>query len=334
MLDPAPDALLDRLIDVALDAAGRAGALLLEGIDRVRASVGTKSTGTDMVTEMDHAAEASILATLAAARPDDAVLAEEGGTRPGTTGVRWIVDPLDGTTNYLYRHPRWAVSIAAEVAGRVVVAVVADPSAGEVFSAVQGRGAFCNGSAIRHSGATDVSRALVATGFSYDAALRATQGEVVARLLPRVRDIRRQGAAALDLCWLATGRVDAYYEGPLQQWDVAAGNLIAAEAGAFVATLDLLAPGSHSALAAAPGVAEAFVTLLAEVGGPVDLARALTLAGAVDDQEIRPGGAAANLVPDAHPAALAVEHGAGLYSFDRDLDRFSDVRWPEPGPTT
>ena len=229
---------LDALLALAVDVARRAGALLLEGADRVRTTVETKSTRTDMVTEMDRSSERLLAGALRAARPDDAILGEEGTTSAGTSGVRWVVDPLDGTTNYLYGIPAWAVSVAAEVDGTTVVGVVHDAVHDETFTAVRGAGAWCNGAPLRVEGAPDLATALVGTGFSYDAARRGEQAAVLARVLPAVRDVRRPGAAALDLCWVALGRLDAFYEQGLAPWDSAAGTLVAAEAGAVVDLLD------------------------------------------------------------------------------------------------
>ena len=253
---------LAALVDLATDAAQAAGALLRERIDWRRATVTTKTSGTDMVSEMDHAAEALIVERLLRARPHDGILAEEGHDRDGTSGVRWVIDPLDGTTNYLYGHPAYGVSIAAEVDGEVRAGVVADPSLDEVFTATQGGGAFLNGEPIQPTDKADLATALVGTGFSYVPANRAQQAAVLTHVLPAVRDIRRAGAASLDLCWVACGRLDAYYEVTLQPWDVAAGVLIAAEAGALVSGVDGGPPSHESVLAAAPGVAPALLSLL------------------------------------------------------------------------
>jgi myo-inositol-1(or 4)-monophosphatase len=249
---------MDDLLDLAVDVAARAGALLLEGLGGVRTTVDTKSTRTDMVTEMDHASERLIAAALRDARPDDGFLGEEGTSSAGTTGVRWVFDPLDGTTNYLYGIPAWCVSIAAEVDGSVAVGVVHDPVHAETFTAVRGSGAWCNGQRLRVGGAAELATALVSTGFAYDAAERGRQAALLARVLPAVRDVRRAGAAALDLAWTALGRVDAFYERGLMPWDWAAGALIAAEAGAVVETLD---DGTH--LAAPPQLYEPLLALLA-----------------------------------------------------------------------
>ena len=232
----APDAA--DLAALARGAALAAGELLLKGQDGAAADVDTKTSRTDMVTSLDRASEDLITGTLLSARPGDAVLGEEGGlTGAGTSGVRWIVDPLDGTTNYLYGFPAWAVSVAAEYDGEVVAGVVHDPSHGETFTAVRGGGARCNGRRLEVTGALDLAVALLATGFAYESASRARQGEVLARVVPSVRDVRRAGSAALDLCWVGLGRVDVYYERGIQLWDRAAGMLVAAEAGAVVTVL-------------------------------------------------------------------------------------------------
>lgn len=246
------------LLDLAVAVAHEAGALLLDAAGRVRTVVETKSTGTDMVTEMDRASERLIATRLRAARPDDAFLGEEGTAGAGTTGVRWVVDPLDGTTNYLYGYPGWAVSIAAELDGQALIGVVHDPTHAETFAAVAGGGATCNGHRLRVAGPPDLATALVGTGFSYDAAERRRQATTLTEVLPFVRDVRRAGAAAVDLCWVGLGRLDAYFERGLQHWDRAAGALVAAEAGATTAILD-----DGTIVAAAPQLFDPLVRLLA-----------------------------------------------------------------------
>jgi myo-inositol-1(or 4)-monophosphatase len=243
-----------------------AGALLHDQLDRARLEVGTKSSGTDMVTEMDRAAEARIVTGLLGARPDDGLLGEEGTDRPGTSGVRWIVDPLDGTTNYLYALPGYAVSIAAELHGEVVAGVVLDVERDELFAATLGGGASRNGAPIQASPISELALALVATGFSYDAQRRRRQAQVLVEVLPRIRDVRRFGAAAVDLCSVACGRVDGYWEKGLQTWDLAAGALIAAEAGAVVTDLEGGPPAADSVVAAAPGIAEELRALVRGAG--------------------------------------------------------------------
>lgn len=245
------------LAEVALRAARAAGELLLEGRPRVRTSVRTKTSLTDMVTEMDHASEALVARTILTARPDDSFVGEEGTSGEGRSGVRWVVDPLDGTTNYLYGFPAWAVSIAAEVAGETVVGVVHDPFHDETFRAVRGQGSWCNDERLAVDGAASLEVALVATGFGYAPEVRARQAGIVARLLPEVRDIRRAGAASLDLCWVALGRVDLYYERGLNPWDWAAGTLVATEAGAAVRRL-----GDGTLVAGAAHLVEPFAALL------------------------------------------------------------------------
>jgi len=267
--EPAPPrtellALRTELLALALDAAGRAADLLADGSASRRRDVATKSSGTDMVTDMDRAAEALIVRTLLGVRPADAVLGEEGGERAGTSGVRWIVDPLDGTTNYLYGHPGYAVSIAAEVDGVVEVGVVADVSRNETFSASRGGRSHLEDVALAGSTCTDLAQALVATGFSYRPEQRTVQAARLRHVLPVVRDIRRNGAAAIDLCWVACGRVDAYYETDVQPWDVAAGLLIAEEAGMATTGIDGGPATGASVLAAAPALVEPLQALLQE----------------------------------------------------------------------
>jgi myo-inositol-1(or 4)-monophosphatase len=200
------------------------------------------------------------------------VLGEEEGGQPGRSGVRWLVDPIDGTVNYLYGHPGFAVSIAAEVAGEVVAGVVLDPWRDEAFVAVAGRGSTRNGEPVRMRQAEAAAGALVATGFSYRPDQRAHQARMLAHVLPRVRDIRRVGSAALDLCAVGCGRVDAYYEVGLQPWDRAAGVLVATEAGAVVTDLAGTGPagGPAGLLAAGPALHRQLVVLLAEAAIAAD----------------------------------------------------------------
>ena len=220
------------LLDVAVECARTAGALLLErfGSERVLA---TKSTSTDLVSAADLAAEQAIRDILARRVPDDAIMGEEGDDTAGTSGRRWIVDPLDGTVNFLYGLPQWGVSVACEgLAGAVY-----DPTRDELFTATADGSAQCNGIDLEPTPPEDLAHALVATGFGYDAGRRALQAEVAARVVPRARDIRRGGSAALDLAWTAAGRLDAYYERGVNLWDVAAGELICARAGLTVTRL-------------------------------------------------------------------------------------------------
>jgi len=254
------------LLDLAVRLAGQAGELLLRSVADRGAGGTAKTSLTDLVTDADRASEALIVEGIHRARPDDAIVGEEGADHRGTSGVTWVIDPLDGTTNYLYGHHSFAVSIGVEVDGVAEAGVVAAPALGEVFAAARGGGASRNGEPITVSGHDDLATALVGTGFGYAAEARAAQGAVVARVLPHVRDIRRGGSAALDLCWVACGRLDGYYEAGLQRWDMAAGVLIATEAGAVTAGLSGGPPVPGSVLAATPGVARALLRLLDEVG--------------------------------------------------------------------
>jgi myo-inositol-1(or 4)-monophosphatase len=226
----------EALLAVALEAVRGAGAELRARFGHRQRGVRAKSGPTDLVSEADLAAEAAIRAVLQSRRPQDAILAEEGGAT-GSGALRWIVDPLDGTTNFLFGIPGFAVSVACEDAEGGLAGAVLDPMRGECFAATRSGAATLDGEPIHARAAGNLATALVATGFSYDASARAHQAEVLTCLLPRVRDIRRFGAAALDLCWTACGRFDAYYERGLQHWDLAAGTLIAARAGLEVRTL-------------------------------------------------------------------------------------------------
>ena len=253
--DPSP------LLELATDLARRAGALALsmhsglEGHD-------TKSTPTDVVTQADRACEQLLVDGIRAARPDDAVLGEEGASDDGSSGVRWVVDPIDGTVNYLYGLPQWAVSIGVEVGGSTLVGVVFDPAKDELWTAVRGQGAFLDDRPLRCSAAEELSQSLVATGFGYDARRRSAQADHLAHVLPLVRDLRRLGAGSLDLCGVAAGRVDAYYEQGLHPWDMSAGLLIAAEAGARTGDLRGGPAGYPMVVASAPAVFDPLVEVL------------------------------------------------------------------------
>ena len=241
------------LLQLATDLALRAGRLARDGrAERGIASTATKSSFTDMVTEFDKANETLIVG-------------EEGTDTPGTSGVDWLIDPIDGTTNFMYGLPGWAVSIAARTASGTQVGVVYVPDTDELFTATVGGGARLNGVPISCSTTTDVALALVATGFSYSPARRALQAQRVAALLPQVRDLRRFGAAAADLCNLAAGRVDVYYEEWLGPWDLAAGELIAREAGCATSTLDGQPVRPDSVIAANPQLIAPIRRLITEI---------------------------------------------------------------------
>jgi len=266
------------LLELARSVAAEAGQLLAARRPAGRPAVlETKSSPTDVVTEMDRASEALIRRRIRAERPADAILGEEGG-ESGRGRVRWIVDPLDGTVNYLYGLADWAVSIAAEVDGQVLAGVVAVPAHGEVFTAVAGQGSFLHPAAgppvpLRCNTGVPLHRALVSTGFGYAQAQRVVQGEVVAAVLPLVRDIRRAGSCAVDLCSVAAGRVDAYYERGVNYWDYAAGGLIATEAGARVAGLKGQPASPELTMAAEPALFSELHDLLATLDPERDAAR-------------------------------------------------------------
>jgi myo-inositol-1(or 4)-monophosphatase len=256
---------LRELLALASDLALQAGRIHDDGRRQVL-TIETKSSPTDLVSQIDKAAERLIVDRLRTERPDDAILGEEGTSHPGTSDVRWVVDPLDGTTNYIYGYPAYSVSIAAEVGGDVQVGVVLDSSSGRLYRAVAGAGAVCDDRAITVRVPESLGTALVATGFSYSSVERELEGSVVSAVLPRIRDIRRSGSAALDLCHLAAGEVDAYWELDLSPWDFAAGVLIAREAGAEV----LLAPSAGGKGRAVVGthasLMPAFSALLGDAG--------------------------------------------------------------------
>jgi myo-inositol-1(or 4)-monophosphatase len=255
---------LRRLAESLARGAGELTVRLRAG--RSDLGVDAKSTPTDVVTEVDRASERWLVEQLAQLRPDDAVLGEEGAAREGGSGVRWVLDPIDGTVNFLYGLRPYAVSVAAEVDGVVVAGCVHDPTVDETFTAARGGGAYRDG--VRLGGswpAPSLDTAVVATGFGYDAGLRAAQGRVLAGVLPRVGNVRRLGSAALDLCYVAAGRLDGYFEFGLKHWDSAAGLLVATEAGAVVSGLRGRPPGALT-VAASPTVAADLVLLLEELG--------------------------------------------------------------------
>jgi myo-inositol-1(or 4)-monophosphatase len=281
------------LLVIAVGAALEAGQLLASKEGRVEVAA-TKSSPTDVVTEMDGRAEELIRARILVARPDDAILGEEGGQVDGAADApaRWVVDPLDGTVNYLYGLHDWAVSIAAEVDHQIVAGAVYAPMRGELFTAVLGEGAWLESTRgsgtpggpgesvipdstferipLRCRPGVPLDQALVATGFGYRAERRTVQGEVVAALLPRIRDIRRNGVASVDLCAVAAGRLDGYYERGLNYWDYAAGALVAAEAGAVVGDSRGGPPSTSMTVAAGPGLFGPLRDALAELDAERD----------------------------------------------------------------
>lgn len=248
----------DVLLDLAIELARAAGTEALRG--RKGLPLGqppthdTKSSAVDPVTQFDRDAEALIVAELRIRRPDDAIVGEEGANDPGTSGIEWHIDPIDGTANFLYDLPGWCTSVAAVDERGTVAGAVYLPNADEMFAASRGGGATLNGTAISASSVTSLALAMVGTGFNYVAERRVHQADRIRLLLPLVRDIRRIGSAAADLCAVACGRLDAYFEEHLNSWDYAAGVLIAAEAGAVTTDLEGGVPSSTCTVAAAPGV--------------------------------------------------------------------------------
>jgi myo-inositol-1(or 4)-monophosphatase len=250
------------LLAVAREAAQAGADVLRDRFGGRQRAVARKSSPTDVVGEADLAAERSIRAVLADLRPADALLAEESGASGGDGALRWVVDPLDGTVNFLYGLPQYAVSVAVEDGEATLAGVVLDVERGEEWSATSDGPALHDGEPVRGSERDELGRTLVATGFGYDAAVRAAQGETVARLLPHVRDVRRAGSAALDLAWTAAGRHDAYYERGVQPWDVAAGALICARAGLEVRTLPARPPQGAGILVAPAALVDVLTELV------------------------------------------------------------------------
>lgn len=269
-----PDISAAELRDLCVAFAGEAGSMARTGRvaarDTGRAALGAdaKSTSTDLVTTFDRAAEAMVVAAIRAARPDDAIVGEEGAAVPGTSGFAWHVDPIDGTTNFFYDLPTWACSVGVTYAGEGIAGAVYAPMLDEMFAGAIGAGATLNGRPIRPTAATDPALALVATGFAYVPEVRVEQARRIARLADRVRDFRRLGAASLDLCLVASGRVDAYFESGLNSWDMVAGEVICRAAGAITSDWDGGPPRPDQLLAAAPGVHAALIGLLARAAEP------------------------------------------------------------------
>jgi len=259
----AADAGQDALLALAAEIARAAGAQLCDAFARVGdLRIATKSTATDLVSEADVAAERLIRERLAAARPDDGMLGEEGSDLTGSSGLRWVVDPLDGTVNFLFGIPQWCVSIAVEDADGAVAGVVFDALRDELWTATRDGPPVVNGEPVSRAERTELATALVATGFGYDAGVRRVQAEVIGRLLPRVRDVRRLGSAALDLAWTAAGRYDAYFERGVNHWDRAAGELICARAGLEITPLPAAPPSGPGVLVASAALTAALRPLL------------------------------------------------------------------------
>jgi myo-inositol-1(or 4)-monophosphatase len=254
--------LVEELLEIASRAAAGAGALLLERFEGPAEGVTTKSTPTDVVSDADRDSQELIVSLLHRERPGDGIISEEGAAGDSETGLTWVIDPLDGTVDFLYGIPQWCVSVAvADQTGRLA-GVIYDPPRAELFAAMRGKGAYRNDEPITVSPQQDLSQALIATGFSYDSRIRRAQAEVVLRLLPEVRDIRRAGSAALDLAWCACGRVDTFFEADMHVWDRAAGELLITEAGGVISTLLPPLGDGRGVVAANQGLHDALRTLV------------------------------------------------------------------------
>jgi myo-inositol-1(or 4)-monophosphatase len=240
------------LLGLARRAAHAAGALVRNAPVHSLATA-TKSSPTDLVSEMDRASEALIREIIHSARPDDGIIGEEDGSRPSKSGLSWLVDPIDGTVNYLRGLPNYSISVAVLSEHEPVAGVVYDPVLDETFTAIDGRGAALNGHPISCA-SMPLPRAIIGTGFSYSAAERARQAQVLLGVLPAVGDIRRPGSAAVSLCWVACGRLDGFFETRLMPWDFAAGALIAREGGADVRGAELDEPRAELLVASAPSI--------------------------------------------------------------------------------
>jgi myo-inositol-1(or 4)-monophosphatase len=262
MTTTTDDDLVDELLTVACQVAVEGGDVAVTGRTGTALDIATKSSATDLVTALDRAAETTIVAGLTRLRPGDAVVGEEGTHHEGTSGVSWLIDPIDGTTNFVYGVPQWATSVAASAGTCTLAGAVYVPAMEELFAAGRGRGATLNGKPISCSDRTDVALALVATGFGYRSDDRRRQAALVAHLIASVRDIRRIGSAAIDLCYAACGRVDAYYEAGLNPWDFAAGELIAREAGCRSGDFAGGPPAADRLLVATPAIFDDLVGLI------------------------------------------------------------------------
>ena len=253
------------LLELAEQIAIKAGELLTRRPSNFE--LDQKSGVLDFATQMDHESEELIVSSILAKRPDDGILGEEGANRVGTSGYTWVIDPIDGTVNYLYGIPGWCVSIAVKDSSGGLIGVVHSPSIGMTWTAIRGGGSFCNGARIRCNEPVALNRALIATGFAYDIERRKPQSDFIKQLLPKIRDIRRLGACAVDICMVASGSIDAHFEAGVNEWDYAAAGLIAQEAGARVSTIEGIWNGEkYFVMAAGPTLYSSLAEELAPFG--------------------------------------------------------------------
>jgi fructose-1,6-bisphosphatase/inositol monophosphatase family enzyme len=263
----------NELLSLALRAATRAGEAVRAHVSgraahaSLRATAVTKSSATDLVTAADRESEQLIVDLLLSARPHDGIVGEEGGERQGTSGIEWVIDPIDGTTNFFYGHPGFSLSIAASDADGALVGVVHDPMRAETFSAVRGKGAWLNGDPLAAPVTIPpITEALVGTGFSYSAELRRRQAQLLPDVLATVRDIRRGGSAALDLCYVASGRLDAFYEAMPKRWDIEAGVLVIGESGRVARAVSEVLDGTSTLVAGPEALVDELTALLLHAG--------------------------------------------------------------------
>jgi myo-inositol-1(or 4)-monophosphatase len=257
---------LSKLLEIAKRAASLAGAVHRRALDRHDVMADTKSSDYDLVTDVDRESEKELVRTIRAARPNDEIVGEEGTTLSGNSGVRWILDPLDGTTNFVHGYPMHAVAVGVEVDGENVVGVVHDTFSGRVYSGVIGEGATCDDRTIRVRGETDLKHALIGTGFLPNEDVRRAQAELLRHVLPQVRDVRRSGCPSLDICSVAAGALDGFYECGLGPWDIAAASAIAEAAGAKISLLDSVVFPNPFLVVSNPALTVALVKLLREAG--------------------------------------------------------------------
>jgi len=253
------------LLELAEQIAKKAGELLMSRPTNFE--LDQKSGVLDFATQMDHESEKLIVSEILAARPDDSIIGEEGANRKGSSGYTWVIDPIDGTVNYLYGIPGWCISIAIKDEVSYLVGVVHVPSFAMTWSARRGGGATCNGKPLRCNEPVELNRALIATGFAYDIERRKPQAKFIAELLPQIRDVRRMGACAVDICMVASGSVDAHFEAGVNEWDYVAAGLIASEAGAKFSYLKGIWDGEkYFVLTAGPSLFASLAKALAPHG--------------------------------------------------------------------